>query len=333
MPLMSEFRGSVATNTRESYRLLAAARVIDRNATVFQSFLAEEAVENEISFGRGIGKAQVREVALKNASVRLTQSFLQTIKFAPREYQVAAVAEGRVKLANAAKASVRNGSFFRPLNIRVAGSRVIVPFDNSLVAVENAPQVQPEGNDLWIAVTDPRRTLREGDVFRTSDLTESKEDIRHCGKAVFQIPNNALKVASASAANLTVAHALVQSARFNLMEPDEFSIEETNEALRRGFFADEIKPKKVASACFVPAVWVREEASQCERPDRCSSTGGIGAGIVIERNGQVWKRDMVNLRVVAPSFDPQQKVQFYDLKMLEALRVTSGDLAKKIGGF
>jgi hypothetical protein len=258
---------------------------------------------------------------------------LSTLKFTPREYQIVAVAAGRVRLANAAKANVRNGSFFRPLNIRVAGSRVIVPFETSLVSVEAEPQIQPEGNDLWIAVTDPRRTLREGDVFRTSDLTESKEDIKHCGKPVFQIPNNALKVGSTSVAHLTVAHSLVQSARFNLIEPDEFSIEETNQALKRGFFADEIKPKKVAAACYLPAVWVREEASQCERPDRCSSTGGIGAGIVIERNGQMWKRDMVNLRITAPALDPQQKVHFYDLKMLEALRVSSGDLAKKIGGF
>lgn len=277
--------------------------------------------------------AQVREVALKNAAVRLTQSVLTSLKFVPREYRIKSVESGRIKLSGAAKANVRNGGLFRELNIRVGSGRVIVPIDPMAVSVDPEPQTEPEGDDLWISVNDPRRTLREGDVFRTSDLIESREGIQHCGKPVFQIPNNAVLVKSSSVAHLTTAHALVRSGRFNLAEPDLPSIEVTNQALASGFFSDVIKPKTNVAACYVPAVWIREESFQCERPDRCTSTGGIGGGLTVERNGQTWKRDLINLRVVAPGVDPRQKSEFYDIKMFEALRASSDDLAKKIGGF
>jgi hypothetical protein len=332
MNLRTAFQGTVGVTTRDSYRVLAAARIFDRTATVVHSALSEEVVENEISFGKGVSPSQVREVALKNASVRLTKELLSSLEFNPREYAVLAVERGRVKLGGAAKASVRNGELFRPLDIRVGGSRVIVPFDPAEVGVDGEPATQVDGQDLWVAVNDAAGKVRRGDVFRTADLIENREPIKHCGKPVFEIPNNALKVRP-QVANLTVAHALTKSSRFNLIEPDQNAVAATNESLERGLFADTIKPRQEVQACFVPAIWVREESSQCERPDRCASTGGVGGGITIERNGQMWKRDMVNLRVVAPGVDPRQRNEFYDIKMFEALRASSDDLAKKIGGF
>jgi hypothetical protein len=333
MPLRTSFTGTVGEVTRDTYRVVATARIFDRNSTVFQAAIADKSVENEVAFGKGISPEQVKNSALKDVAFKLTQSLVGSLKFTPRDYTITSVEPGRIKLSNAARANVRNGNVLRPLNIKVAGSTVMIPFDPSDVGVDAEPQVQIEGNDLWVKVNDPKRTLRSGDVFRTTDLVENRELIRSCNKAVFEIPNNAIKIKSSNLAALTVANSIVNSSKYNLIEPDAVSIELTNQQLQQGLFTDTIQLRNDATQCFVPAIWVREESSQCEKTGKCSSTGSIGAGIIVERDGQMLKRDMVNLRITVQELEASKKIEFYDIKAFEALRATTGDLSKKISSF
>jgi hypothetical protein len=330
--LRTAFQGAAGATFRDAYRILASARVFDREGLVVHSALAEESVENEVAFGRGLSFAQAREVGAKNAAFRLTRELIDNLKFTPREYNVVVAEKGRVKLANAANANVRNGAFFHPLNIKVAEGRVVVPFDPLEVEVNSDPEVKVDGADLWVTVSNQQLKLKAGDIFRTVDLLERKELIQHCGKPVVEIPNNAVKV-NPNVANLTVGHAIATSARFNLLEPDDVSIMQTNKILSSAFFEGEIKPKPPAATCYVPAVWVREESSQCETPNKCQTAGAIGAGVAIERNGQLWKRDMVNMKFPSIPISPESKISLYDIKSFEVMRASAPDLAKKIGGF
>jgi len=257
------------------------------------------------------------------------------LKITPKEFVVDAVGPGRIKLAKAAGYNFEKGaSLLRPLGLKVNGNPVYTPFSEFDVGLDLDAPSQLEGQDLWINVKDPKKLIKQGDVLRSIQFSDKKERIANCGKPVFEIPNNAIKINNASIANLISIHALVNSGRFSVVEPDLLSIKNTNDQLKKLFFKDFISEQQSSVGyCYTPAIWIKDDISQCSGSGVCSITGSIGSGILIDKEQKFWKRELLVSKFNANDIDQNSKSKFFELKAFEAFSATAADFSKKLSGF
>ena len=322
------------TKSRDVFRMVENIRISDRENNVVHSTLAEFKAENEIAYGKGLNLREVEELALKNVSTLAAQSLISNLKINPREFTVQVVEPGRIKLSKAAGTNFEAGSILlRPLGVNVNGSPVYLPFSEMDVALSSdTPTV--EGSDLWVKVNDPKKTLRPGDVLRSVQFIDKKDKISSCAKPVFEIPNNAIKINNTAVANLIATHALVTSGRFNVVEPDFLSIQATNKKLEALFYKEFISDKaSTVGFCYTPAIWIKDENSQCTAPNNCSISGSIGSGILIDKDQKFWKRDLIVSKFSANEIEQNSKARFFELKAFEAFAATAAELSKKLAGF
>jgi len=231
-PFRTEFGGGA--KSREVFRMVAGIRIFDQEKSIVHSTLSDYKAENEVAYGKGLNLKEVEEIALKNVSMLAAKSLIANLKITPKEFVVDAVGPGRIKLAKAAGYNFEKGaSLLRPLGLKVNGNPVYTPFSEFDVGLDLDAPSQLEGQDLWINVKDPKKLIKQGDVLRSIQFSDKKERIANCGKPVFEIPNNAIKINNASIANLISIHALVNSGRFSVVEPDLLSIKNTNDQLKK----------------------------------------------------------------------------------------------------
>ncbi|SFB89973.1 hypothetical protein [Massilia yuzhufengensis] len=319
--------GAGGTKAEERFHTLVSAQVVDRAGKVVFSELGDADHVIDRVKGSGLGLAQAREVALKNATGKLAQAFLANVRFAPRELRVARVDAERLWVEGMGGVPGQRPSFdvLHPLAARVHGKPALVDLDvagGSLEPVGEGALVGLSYSATNPALPKPQR----GDIVRVYDQQlPGVTRVVDCQDASYVGQNNVLDVAYAAP---LVRHALYRSRKHagHLGDPAFYS--DANLLLKAGMFDAVLAPPAIP-LCVQPGYVIREDAAQCEG-EACKATVTMALVARFKSGGEVTKTVTSGLRTEFSGMPASSKAAYYGYKELGNGLSMQPDLLKKL---
>jgi len=308
--ILSGVRGA---KSEERFHALVSAQVVDRFGKVVFSELGDNDYAIERVNGNGLGLAQAHEVALKNATGKLAESFLANVRFAPRELRVARVDGERIWVEGMGAVPGEKPSFtvLHPLSAKVAGKPALLELD------VGAGSADPVGDGALVglsysAANPALPTPQRGDIVRLyGEQLAGVTRVTDCQEPDYVGQNN---VAEAAYAGPLVRHALYRSRKYAGHIGDPAFYDSANALLRSGLFDLQLQAPAIG-VCVQPGYVIREEAAQCEGA-ACRATVMLGLQARFKSGGEVHKTVASGLRTEFSGVPAQGKAAFYGYKEL-----------------
>lgn len=322
--------GTAGTKSEERFHTLVSAQVVDHAGKVVFSELGDDDYAIERVAGNGLGLAQAREVALKNATGKLAQNFLANVRFTPRELRIARVDAERIWVEGMQGVPGARPSFnvLHPLSAKVHGKPALLDLDVS------GGSAEPVGDGALVglsyASTNPALPKpQRGDIVRITDLAlPGVTRVVDCAEPVYVGQNN---VAEAEYAAPLVRHALYRSRKFAGHVGDPGFYRDANLLLKAGMFREQLAEPGIGT-CVQPGYVIREDAAQCEGAGgqgACKATVTMGLVARFKQGGEVTRTVSSGLRTEFSGMPASSKAAYYGYKELGNGLSMQPDLLKK----
>lgn len=319
--------GTAGTKSEERFHTLVSAQVVDYAGKVVFSELGDDDYSIERVAGNGLGLAQAREVALKNATGKLAQNFLANVRFTPRELRVARVDAQRIWVEGMDGVPGGRPSFkvLHPLSAKAHGKPALIDLDVSGGSAEPVG----EGGLVGLSYSAANPALpkpQRGDIVRITDLAlPGVTPVVDCAEPTYVGQNN---VAEAEYAAPLVRHALYRSRKLAGHVGDPGFYRNANLLLKAGMFREQLAEPAIP-LCVQPGYVIREDAAQCEG-EACKATVTMGLVARFKQGGEITRSVNTGLRTEFSGMPASSKAAYYGYKELGNGLSMQSDLLKKL---
>lgn len=319
--------GTGGTLSRDRFETLVTAQVVDRHGRIVHSDLARDPYEVNRVAGAGLSLQSAYEVSMKNATLKLADSFVKAARLIPKEFRIQRATAGQLWVdgLGATEGDRLVYTVLRPLSVKVAGQPVMVPLELG----EGAEGARRDGAATVLSYTVTSSELpppREGDVLRVESLPRiGSEHVTQCGLP----PHVGSGMTNLPFAVQLASNALYRSKRYGAVLTDTGFFGDVRRLLDAGNYPATLQPPAAPAACFQPGYIVRPEGGACDG-DTCSVEVLNGIAIRI-RHGDTVSREMFAARKSTFSdFNPPERDSLVGYSAMGSLADSIVELQKKV---
>lgn len=320
--------GAGGTRSSEEFSTLVSAEVVDGRGRVVHSDLAIDTYRIDRVAGSGLHQHNAFEVSLKNATLKLAESFVKSARLEPREFTIDSASRSEIQVAGLNLGDGEEISFrvLRPLSVQVGGRTVLLPLD--LDAPTQVPRREGQAAVLKVSITsDALPPPRAGDIVRVDAMPRVGGDRLAQCRGDMHVGDRSF-VAAPFAANM-VAHAIYRSPRYGGAVTDPVFYGDLNRLLDAGYYKARLNEPAEPARCFQPGYVVRQEAGQCEG-DRCNATVLNGMALKVRQQGAVVREVFAVQQTALEGFSASQRDALVGFRAMELFSGPLKDLIQKV---
>jgi hypothetical protein len=319
--------GEGGVKTEDEFAVMASVKLLDHKMNVHYSELVVEPYKLVKTAGQGLQEKNATQIAAKNALLKLAASFVKDSKLESRELRVSKVDGTKVgvQVSGLTPEQLESAtpSFYRELNVQVAGKKVLLP-----LRLGEPSAMARDGNDLVFDFPGIEKEYapKAGDLVRLSGLSKPASlKIVRCVGDDFVSERTVIRPKFSSA---FIENAVNASPKLQMVEVAEGLDTRINTLLKVGLFEPVVQAPPTPTACFQPGFAIRVENLKCE-------TGLCGASVL---NGLIAKlrlpsgaKDVQSVqRTAVEGFPEQQRDQYLSLRSMVWFNQLQADLKKKL---
>ena len=304
--------GIGAVKTSDSFFTSVTAQLVDKGGNVIFSELGTDRYILEKTSGQGLTVASAEEISLKNATLALSNRFINNVKFENGNFKISSVGKSSFNVDGLTLAAGVEPAYeiLRPLDTKVNGRatflRVAVDkggagpaqAGNGTILSYAKIDISPSNGDLLRIVNMPR----PGQT-RISECTSTYKSATSVN-ADFLIP--------------LVKHAAYASNKFqpSLIEPDFYK--DANELLSAGFFKLQLVPPLATEQCIKAGYSVVPSAEACQ-DNSCSIKSLFATTLILEKAGTRVGNYVQAETVTFEGFSKPETANFVGFKAYESV--------------
>lgn len=322
--------GAGGTKTSERFHTVVTTQVVDTNGKVIYSEMGDDDYSLDKINGQGLNLIQAKEIALKNATLKMAKNVIANIKLQPKDYRVTKVDKERIwidGLSGVVGGDKLSFSVIHSLSAKTNGKSAVI----DLGVGEGGADLKIEGSSVGLPYSIISTDLpapSKGDSVRiyTPPASASSARIMECASPIFVGQGN---VAEAPYFDPLIKHAVYRSSKFTSYVNDPAFYSEANKLLDRGMFALKVE-RKAQDLCFLPGYVIREGASRCEGNSVCTSTVTTGVLVRLMKGNDVVKNISAGIETELGGVPAVTKKEFYGYKQLSNGFPLLNDLTKNL---
>lgn len=321
--------GSGGTKTSERFHTLVSAQLVDVHGKVIYSELGDDDYSLDKINGQGLNLIQAKEIALKNATLKMSKNVIANVRFQPQDFKITKVDKDRLwvdGLMGVSNADKPTFSVIHPLSAKVNGKGTVI----DLEVGDGTSDLLVDGNSVGLpySIVNPDMpTPARGDVVRIySPITTATTRIMECAAPMYIGQGN---IADAPYFDSLIKHAVSKSSKFVTYVNNPQYYSDANRLLELGMFSLKVE-RTNHNLCYLPGYVIREANLQCDDPSNCKASLTTGVLVRLMKGQDVVKTFSSGIQTDLTGFPSVAKKEFYGYKQLGSGIPLTNELTNKL---